>query len=219
MTDEQRAREPELLARAVEPWADYHGDLPDYDHPLRCVFESGIQYAVELLAKELGVDDWTPCEGTEEFDGDLGGTLMNIVLAAMPKDEHGDPIYPRDLTRALTPTPVEAGSGEIELVARALYARRPIRKQPNRPETWSWEDLCAYFPDEAVEYRTDARAVLSAPVTRDGVLEEAAKVADRHREKNGDCVRASNGDDDVAASNCWIAGLIANDIRQLKDKG
>jgi hypothetical protein len=85
------------VAEAAKPWADYHGDLPDYDHPLRPVFESGIQYAVELLAKELGVEDWTPCDGTEEFDGDLGGTLMNIVLEAMPKDEHGDPIYPRDL--------------------------------------------------------------------------------------------------------------------------
>lgn len=86
-----------LVADAAQPWWTCHGDLPDYDHPLRCVFESGVQYAVELLAKTLDVDDWTPCDGTEEFDGDLGGTLMNIVLAAMPTDEHGDAIYPKDL--------------------------------------------------------------------------------------------------------------------------
>jgi hypothetical protein len=97
----------EMLASACEPWADYHGDLPDYDHPLRPVYESGIQYAVELLAKELRVEDWTPCDGTEEFDGDLGGTLMNIVLEAMPKDEHGDPIYPRELPALLSRPPAE----------------------------------------------------------------------------------------------------------------
>jgi hypothetical protein len=92
---------PESLSAAIEPFADFHGDLPDYDHPLRPCYESGIQYAVELLAKELGVDDYRICDGTEEFDGDLGGTLMNIVLAAMPKDDDGDPIWPRDLPAML----------------------------------------------------------------------------------------------------------------------
>lgn len=87
---------------AVKPWANFHGDLPDYDHPLRCVFESGIQYTVDLLAKMLKVDDYEVCDGTEEFDGDLGGTLINIVLAAMPSDEHGDPIYPSELPQFLT---------------------------------------------------------------------------------------------------------------------
>ena len=71
----------EDISEIVAPWADFHGELPDYDHPLRCVFESGVQYAVELLAKELDVTDWQICEGTEEFDGDLGGTLMNSAPA------------------------------------------------------------------------------------------------------------------------------------------
>lgn len=100
-------------AELTKPWADYHGDLPDYDHPLRCVFESGVQYAVELLAKELKVTDWAVCDGTEEYDGDLGGTLMNIVLAAMPKDEHGDPVCPRDLPASL---PRQAGREAIRQV-------------------------------------------------------------------------------------------------------
>lgn len=103
------------VKEAAEPWADYHGDLPDYDHPMRPVYESGIQYAVELLAKMLGVEDYTPCDGTEDFDGDLGGTLMNIVLEAMPKDEHGDPIYPRDLAATL-----ETRAAEIEGLREAL---------------------------------------------------------------------------------------------------
>ena len=84
-------------ADLVKPWADFHGDLPDDDHPLRCVYEAGIQYAVRLLAKELKVSDYDACDGTEEFDGDLGGTLFNIVLAALPNDQHGDDIYPEQL--------------------------------------------------------------------------------------------------------------------------
>lgn len=92
---------PESISGAVEPFKNFHGDLPDYDHPLRCVYESGIQYAVELLAKQLGVEHYDICDGTEEFDGDLGGTLMNIVLAAMPKDQDGDPIYPFELAELL----------------------------------------------------------------------------------------------------------------------
>lgn len=73
-------------------------------HPpsLRCVFESGIDYAVRLLAKELGVDDWSVCDGTEEFDGDLGGTMINIVIAALPADPQGDPIYPSEIKTTIS---------------------------------------------------------------------------------------------------------------------
>lgn len=98
----------------TQPWADFRGDLPDYDHPLRCVFESGVQYAVDLLAKELGVTDWQYCDGTEEFDGDLGGTLVNIVLAAMPKDKYGDPVHPRDLPALAFTPPTNAPSSGRE---------------------------------------------------------------------------------------------------------
>jgi hypothetical protein len=98
-----RARVTELenmaadqLKEAARPWNSYHGPLPDYDHPLRAVYESGIQYAVELLATILKVDDWEVCDGTEEFDGDLGGTLLNIVSETWATDEHGDWLDQRD---------------------------------------------------------------------------------------------------------------------------
>lgn len=105
------------VEKLIAPFADYHGDLPDYDHPLRPTYESGIQYAVDLLAKELGVEDYVPCDGTEDFDGDLGGTLMNIVLEAMPKDADGDPIHPRDLAAALaSPPPAEGLTSGVDQV-------------------------------------------------------------------------------------------------------
>ncbi|WP_066681633.1 hypothetical protein [Sphingomonas sp. CCH9-E2] len=106
---------------ALAPWADHHGPLPEFDHPAACVFDSGVQYAVELLAKELDVTDWTPCDGTEEYDGDLGGTLMNIVRAAMPKDQHGDPMDPSEVRAALASQPAPDG-GEFVMVPRETIA-------------------------------------------------------------------------------------------------
>jgi len=109
---------PTLLAEhaamkaLTEPFKDFHGDLPDYDHPMRCVFESGIQYAVELLAKELGVEHWEVCDGTEEFDGDLGGTMVNIVCVSLPEDEHGDRMFPRDVHNALAAMKARVGALE-----------------------------------------------------------------------------------------------------------
>lgn len=87
----------DAIAEAVKPWADFNGELPDYDHPLRCVYESGIQYAVNLLAKELEVTDYTACDGTEEFDGDLGGTMMNIVCASLPEWADSERMFPSDV--------------------------------------------------------------------------------------------------------------------------
>lgn len=121
--------ELERLHEAAKPWANFHGDLPDYDHPLRCVYESGIQYAVEMLATILKVDDYEVCDGTEEFDGDLGGTLFNIVLAAMPKDDHGDPIYPSEL-RATLAAENAALTAKVERLMNSLepFAQLSRRK-------------------------------------------------------------------------------------------
>lgn len=85
------------LLNAAEPYKHWDGDLPDSEDPLYPVYGSGIEYAVRLLAKVLKVEEYEVCDGTEEFDGDLGGTMFNIVLAALPKDEHGDDIHPSQL--------------------------------------------------------------------------------------------------------------------------
>lgn len=115
---------PEIIARAAKPWADFHGDLPDYDHAMRPVFESGVQYTVELLAHELSVESYSPCEGTEEFDGDLGGTLVNIVKAAGAVDAEGDFVHPRDLARLAFREDNGDKDGRTPVEAPADLARR-----------------------------------------------------------------------------------------------
>ncbi|MFT3967612.1 MAG: hypothetical protein QM690_17190 [Sphingobium sp.] len=122
-------REGEAVAK---PWENFNGPLPDYDHPMRCVFESGIQYAVELLAKTLNVEDYDICDGTEEFDGDLSGTLFNIVLAAMPQDEHGDPLHPEQVRELYATPPAADQSGEVDLTAVYMAGRADLLEENRR---------------------------------------------------------------------------------------
>ena len=157
------------LREALKPWADHHGPLPDYDHPAACVFDSGVQYAVELLAKTLDVTGWTPCDGTEEYDGDLAGTLMNIVLAAMPADEHGDRIWPKDIPALLSATasnPPAPSDGVLrEQVAHIVMQYLP-----------------EYSRVENAKLAADAILALTNPAGEGGVraraLEDAARVAE-----------------------------------------
>lgn len=124
----------EVARLDTTPWKNFHGDLPDYDHPLRCVYESGIQYAVNLLAATLKVDDWEICDGTEEFDGDLGGTLFSIFLAALPTDQHGDPMYPSEIAATIAQLRDRVAALEEGLrVARgqfAFYVEQHLLKSP-----------------------------------------------------------------------------------------
>lgn len=145
----QAAGDVEKVAR---PWSNFDGDLPDWDHPLRCVYESGIQYAVNLLAKVLKVEDYEVCDGTEEFDGDLGGTMFNIVLAAMPNDEHGDPMHPSEVRAAIAamqprsgeaviPAEPASGAGDDAITAAARYARGVLASIHHRGSiSWSGSD-------------------------------------------------------------------------------
>lgn len=107
-------------AAMVEPWKNFDGPLPDYDHVLRPVYESGIQYAVELLAKDLEVEAYNVCDGTEEFDGDLGGTMCNIIREVMPIDADGDKMYPGDVRAAF-----DALTAELKALADAVLAVIP----------------------------------------------------------------------------------------------
>lgn len=72
--------EGRILARACAPWEDSTAEPPDWDSPLHQVFDAGVTYAERLLAKRLGVTRYTACDGTESYDGDLGGTLCAIVV-------------------------------------------------------------------------------------------------------------------------------------------
>lgn len=68
-----------ILADACKPWEHCTGEPPEYDSPLHEVYCAGAEKAVSLLASALGVKQYTGADGSDSFDGDLGGTLANIV--------------------------------------------------------------------------------------------------------------------------------------------
>lgn len=39
-------------------------------------------FIIDTLAKALGVEEYEPCDGTETWDGDVAGTVYNILHAA-----------------------------------------------------------------------------------------------------------------------------------------
>ena len=144
-------------AEIAEPWKSFHGDLPDYDHPLRCVYESGIQYAVNLLAKELGVDDWEACDGTEEFDGDLGGTMMNIVCATLPEDQNGDRMWPSQVAATIAERDAEIARLREGLEHIGIYGCGML----NQPAAMNGPEE-AWLKQRILEMERTARAALGS---------------------------------------------------------
>jgi hypothetical protein len=56
----------------------------------RGTFDAGVEHVVNMLAKRLGVTDWVGADGSEDYDQDLGDTLMNIIKAkGLYSDEDG----------------------------------------------------------------------------------------------------------------------------------
>lgn len=44
-------------------------------------FNNGVTHTVELLAKMIGATGWVAGDGSEDYDEDLGQTLLNILAA------------------------------------------------------------------------------------------------------------------------------------------
>lgn len=47
-------------------------------------------FILDKLAEALGVTDYTPCDGTETWDGDVAGTVYAILRAARVMDDEGE---------------------------------------------------------------------------------------------------------------------------------
>ena len=100
-----------------EAWAA--GDKskpPEWDSELYEIFDNGISYAIKSLAYLLDVKHYTPCDGSETLEGDVSGTLANILIAAGYRTEDGDLAKPHEIAQtapaiaALSPAP--SGGGE-----------------------------------------------------------------------------------------------------------
>lgn len=69
-----------IVAEACKPWEHSVGEPPPWESPLHEVYSAGATKAAQLLADLLGVKQYTDADGSESFDGDLLGTLRNIII-------------------------------------------------------------------------------------------------------------------------------------------
>lgn len=111
--------------------------MPDDDEDVR-TFDDGVQHTVLLLAKWLDAEGWEMCDGSEDYDTDLGNTLLSILAAKG--------LYDKDECKwaSLTaPSQGDAGAREaaVERVARIID-----------PAAFkSWESLRSYALKEGDE--------------------------------------------------------------------
>lgn len=83
-----------------------------------------------------------------------------------------------------------------------------------------WQVVCPGCMIDGPSAPTEAEAIAAWNTRQpsDGYMrgvEDAAKVAVAEYERNAATVRATKGDDDLAAHGCWVAGNIRNAIRKL----
>lgn len=77
------------LREACKPWEYSTGEPPEWENPLRGVFEAGITYAVQRLARMLHVESYEGGDG-EELNEALDRELANVMRAAGFEDQEGD---------------------------------------------------------------------------------------------------------------------------------
>lgn len=60
---------------------DVLGDLRDAETPEDAA-DAAATYVIRTLAEALGCDDWQHSDGSETWDGDVAGTVYNVLRAA-----------------------------------------------------------------------------------------------------------------------------------------
>lgn len=63
--------------------------------------DEGADFVLRTLAKALGVDDWEQADGSEEWEGDVAGTLYNILAAGRVYDPEDGRVARLDMLEVL----------------------------------------------------------------------------------------------------------------------
>lgn len=81
------ATSDETLKAACEPWRFGVGDPPADESPLIGPYSAGIGYAIDRLAKLTNAGQYVGADGSETFEGDVDGTIMNVLRSARLYDD------------------------------------------------------------------------------------------------------------------------------------
>lgn len=104
----------DVVKEACRPWEYCVGDPPEWDSPLGWVYDAGVSYALARLADVLGVSNYTPCDGSETYEGDVSGTAGNILRASHLVNGDGDILSADEVTQS------QADSARIKALEEAL---------------------------------------------------------------------------------------------------
>jgi hypothetical protein len=78
------------VKEACKPWQYGVGDPPDYESPLTGPYSAGVTYAIQQLADLTEAGDYVSADGSETFENDVRGTILNVLKAAnIYDDEEG----------------------------------------------------------------------------------------------------------------------------------
>ncbi|MER9912856.1 hypothetical protein NKJ71_19710 [Mesorhizobium sp. M0050] len=117
------------LEAICKPWEFGAGDPPDYDSPLTGVYEAGISYAFDQLAGMFNVKKYTGSDGAGTLEGDVAGTLQNILIAAGFVNADGDLAAPVDHPEVVGGS-VSQGAVSLAAMVAEWYANSPSTDIP-----------------------------------------------------------------------------------------
>lgn len=80
----------EITLYLLSDHEDMKKEIDRLNGELNLVQDVGADFVIETLAEALGVLTWTPCDGTETWEGDVTGTLYNILRDAKAIDSGTD---------------------------------------------------------------------------------------------------------------------------------
>lgn len=69
--------------------------------------DEGADFCIQTLAKALGVEDWDQADGSETWDGDVAGTIYNVLKAGRVYDDEDGRVARLDDRSTPTPAQVE----------------------------------------------------------------------------------------------------------------
>ncbi|WP_313326207.1 hypothetical protein [Sphingobium yanoikuyae] len=105
--------------------------------------DEGADFCIQTLAEALGVEDWDQADGSETWDGDVAGTIYNVLKAGRVYDDEDGRVARLD--DRSTPTPAQ-----VEPVAYRYvhldYAGRKVSRYGAHPERVNGHDPIETHP-------------------------------------------------------------------------
>lgn len=131
------------------------GDDDEHAADFETARDIGADFVLKRLSSLLGDPEWFQCDGTETWEGDVAGTIWNILVAAKVIDKNGKPaVMGGDAVPTVRITSEQSAAGhwqrtvtEHQMPVHSVWSS-PIVDRPSLPEG---ETHIVDFPPDAKE--------------------------------------------------------------------